>query len=57
MTESNDLIAKAEAVIRLWDLQLFSSGTADARQKKADVLHQAVLNLQAAVVEAREAEG
>jgi len=45
------LIAKAEAVIRLWDLVLFSSGTVAARQKRADVMHEAVLSLKAALVD------
>lgn len=52
-----DLIAKAEAVTRLWDLVLFSSGTADARQKRADVMHEAVCRLQAALVEAKGGAG
>lgn len=55
MTPTADLIAKAEAVTRLWDLLLFSSGQADARQKRADVLHEAVMNLQASIAKAREA--
>ena len=49
MTYHPDLLAKAEAVTRLWDLVLFSNGTADARSKRADVMHEAVLNLRAAV--------
>lgn len=57
MTQPTDLIAKAEAVIRLWDLVLFTTGTAEARQKRADVLHQAVLNLGEAVAKAREGAG
>jgi hypothetical protein len=48
-----DVITAAEAVTRLWDLLLFSSGTADARQKRADVMHEAVTRLQAAVKEAK----
>ena len=51
-----DLIAAAEAVTRLWDLLLFSSGNADARQKRAEVMHEAVTRLQAAVAKAREGE-
>lgn len=50
---SADLIAKAVAVTRLWDLTLFSSGALDARQKRADVLHEAVCNLSAAIAKAR----
>lgn len=57
MTPTADLIAKAEAVTRLWDLMLFSSGTAEARQKRADVLHQAMLNLQVAIAKTREGVG
>ena len=57
MTPTDDLIAKAEAVTRLWDLVLFTSGTTDARQKRADVLHEAVTRLQAAVAKAREGRG
>lgn len=49
-----DLIAKAEAVTRLWDLVLFSSGTAVARQKRAEVMHEAVMNLRRAIAEAKE---
>lgn len=44
-----DLITTAEAVTRLWDLLLFTSGTAEARQKRADVMHEAVTRLQAAL--------
>lgn len=44
------LIARAEAAISLWDLTLFSSGTHDARQKRSDVLHEALTNLKAATV-------
>lgn len=51
-----DLITAAEAVTRLWDLVLFSSGTADARQKRAEVMHEAVTRLQAAAAKAREGE-
>ena len=54
-TPTPDLITAAEAVTRLWDLLLFSSGTAAARQKRADVLHEAVVRLQAAVASARGA--
>lgn len=57
MTPTDDLIAKAEAVTRLWDLVLFSSGNPDARQKRADVMHEAVTNLQATVAKAREGRG
>lgn len=57
MTASDDLIAKAEAVTRLWDLVLFTTGNAEARSKRADVLHQAVLNLQDALAKAREGDG
>ena len=53
MTATDDLIAKAEAVSRLWDLVLFSSGTADARQKRADVLHEAVCRMQHAIAKAQ----
>lgn len=49
-----DLITAAEAVTRLWDLVLFTSGTADARQKRADVMHEAVTRLQAAIATAKE---
>jgi hypothetical protein len=49
----DDLIAKAEVVTRLWDLVLFSSGTVAARQKRADVMHEAVLNLQAEIAKAQ----
>jgi hypothetical protein len=49
-----DLIAKAEAVTALWDLMLFSTGNANARQRRADVMHEAILNLQASISEARE---
>lgn len=54
MTDAADLIAKAEAVTRLWDLMLFSSGTADARQKRAEVMHEAICMLQAAIANARD---
>lgn len=47
--DMDDLITKAKAVASLWDLMLFSSGNAAARQKRADVMHMAVLNLQAAL--------
>ena len=57
MTTTNDLIAKAEAVCRLWDLVLFTTGNAEARQKRADVLHQAVLNLGESAAKAREGKG
>ena len=53
MTSLADLITKAEAVTRLWDLLLFSSGNQDARQKRADVLQEAVSNLQASITKAR----
>ena len=52
-----DLIAAAEAVTRLWDLVLFTTGNAEARSKRADVLHQAILNLQASIATAREGAG
>ena len=52
-----DLIAKAEAVTRLWDLLLFTSGNPEARSKRADVMHQAVLNLQDAVHQAKGVQG
>ena len=55
MTPADDLIAKAEAVTRLWDLLLFSGGNADARQRRADVMHAAVINLQVAIAKARGA--
>jgi len=51
---AEDLIAKAEAVAGLWDLMLFTTGNADARKKRADVLHQAILNLKEAAAKARE---
>lgn len=54
MTQPSDLIAKAEAVTRLWDLVLFTTGNAEARSKRADVLHQAILNLQASIAASRE---
>ncbi len=43
------LITRAEAAIALWDLTLFATGQKDARQKRADVVHEAVMNLKAAV--------
>lgn len=46
---SDDLMAKAKAVISLWDLNLFSNGTKEARQKRAEVLHKAVTRMAAAV--------
>jgi hypothetical protein len=46
MTHPADLIAKAEAVTRLWDLVLFASGAPAA---------QAVLNLQEEIAKARGA--
>lgn len=49
-----DLIAKAEAVASLWDLLLFTTGQPEARQKRADVMHEAVLRLGAAIKEAKE---
>jgi hypothetical protein len=55
MTHPADLITKAEAVTRLWDLVLFASGAPAARQKRAEVLHQAVLNLQEEIAKARGA--
>lgn len=57
MTRPDDLIAKAEAVIRLWDLVLFTTGNSDGRNKRADVLHQAILNLKEAAAKAREGAG
>lgn len=39
------------------DLLLFSNGNAAARQKRADVMHEAVTRLQAAVAKAREGQG
>ena len=54
MSPAADLIAKAEAVTRLWDLVLFSSGTATARKKRADVLHEAIVRLNGAVASAKE---
>ncbi len=50
-----DLIAKAEAVAHLWDLMLFSSGQAEDRQKRADVMHEAVTNLRGAISKAKGA--
>lgn len=52
---TDDIIAKAKAVTGLWDLMLFTSGNADARTKRADVLHQAVLNLEAEITKVTEA--
>lgn len=57
MTQPADLIAKAEAVTRLWDLVLFTTGNAEARSKRADVMHQAVLNLGEALAKEREGQG
>jgi hypothetical protein len=57
MTARPDLITAATAVTRLWDLVLFTTGTDAARQKRADVLHQAVLNLGEALAKAREGQG
>lgn len=54
MNPTADLIAKAEAVARLWDLLLFTAGNPDARQKRADVLHEAILNMQISINAARE---
>lgn len=54
MTDAREaLIAKAEAVVSLWDLVLFSSGQAPARIKRADVMQEAVANLRAALVAAK----
>lgn len=50
-----DLIAKAEAVARLWDIYLFTHGQPEARQKRADVMQEAVGNLLAAVDKAKGA--
>ena len=52
---TDDIIAKAKAVTGLWDLLLFTSGNVDARGRRADVLHQAILNLEAAITKATEA--
>jgi len=49
-----DLIAKAEAVASLWDLVLFTTGQPDARSKRADAMHEAVLRLWAAVERVKE---
>lgn len=49
-----DLIAKAEAVLSLWDLVLFTTGQPEARSKRADVLHEAMGRLGAAIKEAKE---
>jgi len=51
---NDDLIAKAGIVVGLWDLMLFSSGNPAARQKRADVMHVAVSNLQAALLKQSE---
>lgn len=48
MNEIDTLIARAEATIRLWDLVLFTTGTHNARMKRADILHEALTNLAAA---------
>lgn len=48
------IIARAEAVISLWDLVLFTSGQPEARSKRADVLHEAMGRLGAALREAKE---
>jgi hypothetical protein len=53
MNPTPDLIAKAEAVASLWDLVLFTTGQPDARSKRADVMHEAMTRLGAAVKEAR----
>lgn len=53
MTEQANLIAKAESVVSLWNLTLFASGNADARQKRADVMHEAVSRLQDAITTVR----
>jgi hypothetical protein len=47
------LIARAEAVASLWDLVLFTTGQPEARSKRADVMHEAISNLRAAVKEAK----
>ncbi len=52
-----NLIARAEAVLSLWDLVLFTTGQPDARSKRADVLHEAMCSLGAAVKEAKEGAG
>lgn len=54
-TPTDDLIAKAQAVIRLWDLLLFSAGNQNARQKRADAMHEAVCNLQVSIAKAKGA--
>jgi len=51
---NDDLIAKAGIVVGLWDLMLFSSGNPAARQKRADVMHVAVSNLQSALLKQSE---
>jgi hypothetical protein len=52
-----NLIAKAEAVANLWDLVLFTTGQTDARQKRADVMHEAVMNLRATISTAKADTG
>jgi hypothetical protein len=52
-----NLIAKAEAVASLWDLLLFTHGQAEARQKRADVMHEAVMNLRATISTAKADTG
>lgn len=54
MPDPTTLITRAEAVLSLWDLVLFTTGQPDARQKRADVLHEAMTRLGAAVKEAKE---
>jgi len=50
----DNLITKAGIVVGLWDLMLFSNGNAAARQKRADVMHAAVSNLQSALLKQSE---
>ena len=54
ISDMDELIAKAKTVVGLWDLMLFSNGNAAARQKRADVMHVAVSNLQSALLKQSE---
>lgn len=56
MKATPNLIASAEAVINLWDLHLFTAGTKEARMKRADILQEAIIRLQADIAEAKNSE-
>lgn len=53
MSHTTTLITRAEAVLSLWDLVLFTTGQPEARSKRGDVMQEAVSNLRAAVRDAR----